>query len=135
MNQVSWLIYLSNICGNIGGLLVFVSIILSVVTGIYFTISIVQENDGLSKYGAAEDNVKVIKEARKTRRFVPLLCVIIVLCWLVAAFTPSQETVLAIAASQVGEQVLHSPTGDLATKALNAWLQHQITLQSAPPPK
>lgn len=40
---------------------------------------------------------------------------------------PSKDTVYAIAASEMGESVLKSETGSLATQALNAWLKKQIT--------
>jgi predicted permease len=50
---------------------------------------------------------------------------------LVASFViggalPSQETVYAIAASELGETALKSETGNKAVEALNAWLDRQI---------
>lgn len=39
---------------------------------------------------------------------------------------PSKDTIYAIAASEMGERALASPTGDRAVKALNAWLDRQI---------
>lgn len=44
-----------------------------------------------------------------------------------ACFMPSKDTMYAIAASEVGEQLLDkvSPTADKALTALNAWLDKQ----------
>lgn len=39
---------------------------------------------------------------------------------------PSAPTLYAIAASEVGEQVIKSPTATKAVKALDAWLDQQI---------
>lgn len=131
MNQVSWLIYLSDISDKIGGLLVFFGFVVLIVAAAYFIVSLVQL-DNLSKYnnGNAE-NKEVLKIAVKTRRFIPALIVLSSFFWLMAVFAPSKDTVLAIAASQVGEQVLKSPTGNLATQALDAWLKRQMAM---PPP-
>jgi hypothetical protein len=45
---------------------------------------------------------------------------------LVVTPIPSKETIYAIAASEMGEDVLNSPTGGKAMQALNAWLDRQI---------
>jgi hypothetical protein len=43
-----------------------------------------------------------------------------------AALLPSKTTLYAIAAVNVGETAIHTPTGDKALRALNAWLDRQI---------
>lgn len=40
--------------------------------------------------------------------------------------TPSQSTIYAIAASEMGEEVLESETASKAMKAVDAWLDRQI---------
>lgn len=71
MNEMSWLIYLSNISPNIGGLLIFTgSLVLGIAIG-HFIWSVV-------------------------------------------------VTVLAIAASEFGDQILHTKTANLAEQALDA---------------
>lgn len=45
---------------------------------------------------------------------------------LLLVFIPSSKTIYAIAASEMGEEVLASPTADKAHKALDAWLDDQI---------
>lgn len=46
-------------------------------------------------------------------------------CALVMVFTPSANTVYAIAASQAAERVIKSPTVTKAVNALNRWLDRQ----------
>lgn len=125
MNQVSWLIYFSNVSENIGGLFIIFGLSVAVIAGVYYGWSMVIESE-LSSYSGDERNVTLIKTARKTRRFAPYLVMVAFVFWTVAAFCPNQNTVLAIAASQVGEQMLKTPTANLAVEALNAWLQRQI---------
>lgn len=45
---------------------------------------------------------------------------------ILANLIPGKETFYAIAASELGEEVLKSPTGDKAIRALDAWLDKQI---------
>ena len=52
--------------------------------------------------------------------------IIAVSCALVAALIPSKTTLYAIAAVNVGQTALHTPTGDKAMRALNSWLDRQI---------
>lgn len=133
MNNVSWLIYLSNISGNIGGLLIFIGIAVFIIAGVYFGISIALYDD-LNKWDTSEETAGLLKKSLHIRRFVPALLVLACTLWVLAALCPRQETVLAIAASEIGEKVLESPTGNLAIKALNAWLQRQIAPPPAPTP-
>ena len=44
----------------------------------------------------------------------------------VSLAVPSKDTVYAIAASEVGEEIVKSETAGKAVKALNAWLDKQI---------
>ena len=52
---------------------------------------------------------------------------------LVSCLFPSKDTMYAIAASEVGEEVLNSGVGTRATKALEAWLDKQIDEQTKEP--
>jgi hypothetical protein len=45
---------------------------------------------------------------------------------MLSTLIPSQNTVYAIAASEMGEKALTSATGGKAAKALDAWLDRQI---------
>jgi len=44
----------------------------------------------------------------------------------VSSFVPDSDTMYAIAASEIGEEVLESETGNKAVDALNSWLDDQI---------
>lgn len=126
MNQVSWLIYLSNISGNLGALFVFFGICIAVVTCIYFGYSFFL-HDKFERWEKGAEVDACLKEAAKIRARTPYWIALSFVFFILAAFTPDQETVLAIAASQVGEQLLKTPTANLAEQALDAWLKRQIT--------
>lgn len=127
MNQISWLIYIANIAENIGGILVFIGILIVAISGIYFVVSMGIYSD-IERWDSSEVKTRELKNARKMRRFVPFLVCVSFVIWIIAACCPSQETVLAIAASQAGEQLLKTPTANLAEKALDAWLRRQINV-------
>ena len=104
MNSLSWLLYLADVVSKL-------SVISIVVTGISLTIVfiwfLVPTDDG---------------EARTAAKFAIGALVAAV----IAALLPSKETVYAIAASEMGEELLKTPTAAKATKALDAWLDKQI---------
>lgn len=99
MNSLSWLLYVADVCDKIPPtfavtfiLLLFSNIPLLILRG---------PNHLSSKF------------------FKSSVCVVAFLTFL-AIFTPSQKTVLLIAASEVGERVINSPTGDkLANTSLD----------------
>lgn len=126
MNQVSWLIYLANVAGNLGGFLVFIGIVALLVGVAYFICAcgfLIEVN----RWEENDAKVKALKTFRTQRRNATFNIVLAAILWFGAAFMPSSNTVLAIAASQFGEQLLHTKTANLAEQALNSWLQKQIT--------
>lgn len=52
--------------------------------------------------------------------------IIAAICAGVSCVIPSKTTLYAIAAVNVGDAALHTPTGDKAVRALDAWLDKQI---------
>lgn len=130
MNQVSWLIYFAGVSGNLGDLLVFLGIV-ALCAGVAFLVISFCDMDNINRWADDEEKNKWMNVAKK-RRGVAIFygCFVSGFFWILAAFTPSQNTVLAIAASQVGEQILQSKTVNLAEQALDAWLKRQIN-----PPK
>lgn len=123
MNQVSWLIYLSNVVGNLGAFLACLCVALvslSVVYGIQF----LADSDALNKVGA--------KAATHNLRIALVWTAIVAF---INVMVPDSGTVMGIAASQVGERVLKSDTANLAEQALNAWLERQIASPVAVPAK
>lgn len=116
MNSLSWLIYIAGLVGNLG---VFLNLcVIALVVG--FAI-------GWLAYGISEG------ETGKPPKSMIIWASII---GLISCFIPSQNTVYAIATSQVGEHIAKNPQvqelGDDAAKALKSWIKKQI---DGEPPK
>jgi hypothetical protein len=113
MNQLSWLLYLADVSASSEGWLIFFGIVAVVVS----TVSVlILFNMPLEEEGVRGATGKTMLVSIPTT----LVCV------LLSVALPSRETVYAIAASELGEQVLTSETGQRAGRALNAWLDKQI---------
>lgn len=83
------------------------------------------------KHGA-EFKLSRLAKAYKFNPLIALAGVTAIVLWVSAALCPSQDTVYAIAASQTTEQVINSPLGAKAAKAVEAWLDRQIAGPAAP---
>lgn len=126
MNQVSWLIYLAGVFGNLSTLFVFIGIVITIMGAAYFGFECTLMSE-LSRWDDADVKSVKLKKMAGARRSVFVSVVFAFTFWIAAAMCPSQDTVLAIAASQFGEQLLHTKTASLAEQALNSWLEKQIT--------
>lgn len=119
MNELSWLIYLAGVSGNIGGVMIAVAVVSGVVSAGCLVAS------GAIRIEAWDD-----EEKRKSTQVLAASKKPIVICVaasIMAALIPSSETVYAIAASEMGERVIKSETGGKAVEALNAWLDRQVS--------
>jgi predicted branched-subunit amino acid permease len=107
LNQLSWLLYIGNVVGNLGPL--------------FFTLGL-----GCLLLAALMviSSVENFTKSSLLKALFPTA--IAVVFWFMAALCPSQETVYAIAASQMGEQALKTPMASKAGQALEAWLDKQI---------
>lgn len=114
MNQLSWLVYLADVCGSIGVLIT----ILVVIFSIFLICWVIAYFIGLSNFEEKE-----WKTWRRCGWFLAPSCLII---FFLGCFIPGKETVYAIAASQVGEQVLKTPLAQKAGQAIEVWLDKQI---------
>jgi ABC-type Co2+ transport system permease subunit len=121
MNQLSWLLYLADVSDSSEGWLIFFGGLATVVS---LTSLLVLCNTPLDEKGvrAAAGNTMLVS--------VPATLV----CVLLSVLLPSRDTVYAIAASELGEQVLTSETGQRAGRALNAWLDKQISNEAPATP-
>lgn len=119
MNQLSWLLYWGGVLGNLGPLLVIIGTFCFGVSGICFFLSFVYSDSN-----TREEDLKVRKACRG---WMALLLPVSLMLWFTAALCPSSDTVYAIAASQVGEQALKTPLAAKAERAIDAWLDRQIT--------
>lgn len=126
MNTLSWLIYLADVADSVGwafDCLFFVSMIAGVILAFVWKAAAADaaaEKDKPNKSGAAEISLGC-------RRGLFRICLpIFLLTFFLSGLVPNKETVYAIAASELGETVLKSDTGNKAVNALNAWLDEQI---------
>ena len=129
MNSLSWLLYLAGVSENVGFLLGFLGLFVIGAGGFCTMGYFMTERSSYSRYN--DDYAKELKareDALLKRLGWSSVCglVIGILMWVVAALIPSKETVYAIAASEMGEELLKTPTAAKATKALDAWLDKQI---------
>lgn len=117
MNRLSWMIYLADVCSNIG-FPAGVFSILGVIAGVVSTII-----KAISKAGESEDDKIAYAVSTSIQRCAMPVAIISIALSILA---PSKDTVYAIAASEMGEEVLKSPEVSKARQALSAWLDKQI---------
>jgi hypothetical protein len=117
MNSVSWFIYIAQVAGSLGAMFMAFGIIGLIGIGIYFLVgSIVQSIE-------SGDNWKPITV--QMRYLVAVIGFIFI-----GNLMPEKNTMYAIAASQVGEQIIKDETvkgvASDATLALRQWIARQI---------
>lgn len=109
MNDLSWMIYAADVADGLSTFTLFAGF----VAFACFVTKAIARADG---------------ECTSTP--VALFGVASAILWLMCAAIPAKETVYAIAASEMGEEVAQSETAGKAIKALNAWLDKQIATAS-----
>lgn len=116
MNQLSWLIYLADVAGNLDNFFFTIMILSLIATGIWVVVGSI----------AADDN----EDADFWRVWRKVGWAVIAPSFffgtILGSVVPSKDTVYAIAASEMGERALQTPTADRAFRALNSWLDRQI---------
>lgn len=133
MNELSWLIYLADVAGGAKGLSTGLAIACGVGVVMFTFVGIIaadKENfERKYRNGPAHEPEKEEMSRRvKTKSFGAIRPLIItcIVASIASVFIPTQSTIYAIAASEMGERVIQSETGDKAIQALNAWLDRQI---------
>lgn len=123
MNYLSWLLWLADLLGNLK--LFFFG--LSVATLIFLLCRWITFNILDDTY-KSELRYSCFRENAKKPVFPQIKNYVVfsILTMLICAVLPAQSTVYAIAASQVGEQVLKTPLAGKAEHALESWLNKQI---------
>lgn len=114
MNNLSWLIYLADVAGSVGGFIAFISVMCGIASVLSLVIYIV---------AAAHDEETVASTARIwMRRAIPGLIV----SGLIAGLIPNRQTVLMIAASEIGERAMTSTqvagVVDPSLELLKTWM-------------
>ena len=112
MNSLSWMIYLAEVSGNLSALTEIIAVA-SIIVFLGWPIRNAWLRDFMDGNGVCKAPAKKLVGAAIIASTVSLL-------------TPTSDTVYAIAASEMGEEVIKSPTATKAMKALDAWLDRQI---------
>ena len=112
MNNLSILIYLAGASHSLRGLLALVTALSLFACIIATVLAYLSDSE--------EDNIS-------GRHFLKKFLWIPILCSLLVVFLPSKNTMYAIAVSEMGDQVLKSPTMSKVRKAIDVWLDKQIT--------
>lgn len=132
MNQLSWLLYWGNIAGNAGGAFIFFGICTAIITVALYIVSQVRLDEMLTnlRYRNKPEEAKVLSKMERKVYQPPFwslfFCLWTLVFWGGAVFCPNQQTVYAIAASEVGERAITSPLAQKTEQALEAWLDKQI---------
>lgn len=115
MNDLSWLIYFADVAGSMGWAFNFIFIISSIVFVLNCTL------------GFTHAEEKATKEAWSLwRKFLWNSLIIGFVSFILTGIIPSKNTIYAIAASEMGEEIVKSETAGKAVKALDNWLDKQI---------
>lgn len=117
MNDLSWMLYWAEVAGTVRSLLFAATTI----SGIGYAFFLIHGN--FRWFVCDDDSDGIMPRLAKTWSKVPLLFALP----LIASFVPSQNTIYAIAASEMGEQALETPVATKAGKALEKWLDNQIS--------
>lgn len=130
MNSLSWMIYFAGVADSVSGVFRGIGIAAAIASAAtcllagflnFDTPLILSRDDREAVERRWERNKQLANKA-----IILLPCVAITTA-LFASFIPSSKTIYAIAASEMGEDVLKSKTGSKAIKALDAWLDRQIS--------
>lgn len=110
MNNLSWMLYLAGVSGNVQGLMIGVSVALSLFAAICLIVWFMT----FESYEAEIHGVM----GKSLRYSVPIL----ILCAALVTLVPSERTFYLIAASEMGEKAVQTETGKKAIAAVNRYL-------------
>lgn len=132
MNSLSWIIYVAGLVNPLGGFLAF----FAVISGIFFVITMITAtvfrfDDSDSSYRKYSNN-ELLNSAELSKKFRNWSFFSIIMMFVFgvsSAAIPNRETVLLIAASEIGERVITNQNvseivGNSA-QLLNTWIQDQ----------
>ena len=118
MNHLVLLLYLADVCGSLRGSFAFLFCFFCICTALW----------GLSAIPLSEGGEdKDWKIWRKTGYWLIPGCLVINI---LSAAIPSKDTVYAMTAVDVGQDLAKTPTASKAVEALNAWLDKQTKKES-----
>lgn len=127
MNSLSWMIYLADVAGSVSTIGI-VAMILSLGGGIVAAIACAVRTDFDNLDRCRDEKISLAAAGWRAGKGFFLTGLVI---GAVLVPIPSREAVYAIAASELGEEALNTETGGKAVQALNAWLDRQISGETA----
>ena len=131
MNNLSILIYLSGVTGNLGNFLTFVAVVFGILGVVSLIGWFVSHDETNSAYVRLDgDALAGVRDKRKTAwRWFWCFCGLMVFTGSLASLVPSRQTVLLIAASEMGERVLNHPRVnqviDPGIDLLTTWMEKE----------
>lgn len=131
MNNLSILIYLSGVTGNLGNFLTFVAVVFGILGVVSLIVWLVHHDETNSAYVRLNgDALAGVRDKRKTAwRWFWCFCGLMVFTGSLASLVPSRQTVLLIAASEMGERVLNHPRVnqviDPGIDLLTTWMEKE----------
>ena len=130
MNSLSWLIYAANVAESLSGSLVFITILFAIAT-IGAVIVAFVHMDEQPDFRPLSEPILTLRRKRKVAAF-KLSCAFFAAMTIVGITTsliPNRQTVLLIAASEIGERVMtHQRVQDVVDPSINllqTWIQQQ----------
>jgi len=125
MNTLSWLIYMSSVLPSLSTFLAFTCLIAGFIFIIFFIIAIVSHIDG------HDENISDLRARAVSKPLAKIAGAYLLVVGIITAMIPSQKTVLLIAASEVGEQVIKSKqfsdTLDPSMEFIQQWVKKQTS--------
>lgn len=118
MNSVSWFIYIAQVANSLGVMFCVLGVLLIIAVMGRFIFPYAQNAMELNDPG---DRGYVQPTAIHRGYMMLAICFL-----LVGNLMPEKNTMYAIAASQVGEQIVKTEIASDATKALHQWIKKQI---------
>lgn len=131
MNSLSWLIYIANVSGSLGGFLVFLATVCGI-TAVILTIITLCMLDATDYFGRPLPAHQLVNRdiiRKGSKKAAILTATGMFLFGTFSTLLPDRETVLLIAASQIGEKVVESQQVqgilDPSLDLLKTWIEQQ----------
>lgn len=131
MNNLSILIYLSGVTGTLASFLTFVTVVFGILGVVCLVVWLVLHDETNSAYIPLKgEELAGRREARKNSwKWFWRFCGLFVFVGSLASFVPSRQTVLLIAASEMGERVLNhervNQVIDPGIDLLKTWMEKE----------
>lgn len=125
MNFLSWIIYGADVVGDIGNMIAFFGITISIL--FVFLVCAISFTSAWSMFADYENERELYKKSSlilKKYVFSSLKALIVIA--VIAAIIPSAKTLYLIAASEIGEEVLISEEGQKLRQVINERLDEII---------